>query len=273
MRRRAFLAVLLAPAVIARSRVSRAQGAASELYRATVVVTGQSEENRLPGFRLCFLDMLAKLSGDDRLLTDDRALQFAAEAASLVRSFSYRDLLEGIPIHDEQGTYDRPHYLTADFDPAAVDGVLAQLGRKPWLTLRPRLAIVLAVENPTARFVLSADADRGLDMRASLDAASAKTAMPVALPSLGDIASLGLDDPAAREDARRLADLTARVGADVPLTGSLVWSDEAMGWIASWRLAGKDGSRSWTARGISFDDAFRLGLRGAGRILSGNGSP
>ncbi len=31
-----------------------------------------------------------------------------SQAASFVQSFSYQDRLPGKPIHDEQGTYDRP---------------------------------------------------------------------------------------------------------------------------------------------------------------------
>ena len=59
---------------------------------------------------------IGKLSGAaDKML---------AAAGDYVASFTYRDRLEGIPIHDEQGTYDRPHDLTVNVDPAKIDAAL-----------------------------------------------------------------------------------------------------------------------------------------------------
>ena len=60
---------------------------------------------------------------------------------------------------------------------------------------------------------------------------------------------------------------------DQALAGSLTWSDKDLGWVAEWRLATKGKVWRWGARGISFDDAFRLAMRGAAQILSGNGQP
>jgi hypothetical protein len=57
----------------------------------------------------------------------------------------------------------------------------------------------------------------------------------------------------------------------VALAGRLVWSDAALGWIAEWRLATADRMHRWRIRGVSFDDAFRSGLRGAAQVLSGHG--
>ena len=57
--------------------------------------------------------------------------ELASSAGQYVSAFSYRDRLEGKPVHDEQGTYDRPHFLTCHFDPQKIDSVLKTLGRKP----------------------------------------------------------------------------------------------------------------------------------------------
>ena len=46
-------------------------------------------------------------------------------------------------------------------------------------------------------------------------------------------------------------------GGDLALAGSLVWSDEAMGWVADWRLAASGGDHRWGERGVGFDEAFR----------------
>ena len=64
-----------------------------------------------------------------------------------VEGFSYRDLMEGIPVHDEQGSRDRPYDLTVIFEPDEVDAALAALGSAPWTGPRPELLVVVAVRN------------------------------------------------------------------------------------------------------------------------------
>jgi hypothetical protein len=111
------------------------------LYTTRAVVTGNDERSRPLGFRLCFEDVLVKLSGDANIVSDRRFEGLAASAGQYISTFSYRDRFEGKPVHDEQGTYDRPHFLTCQFDPRKIDGVLKALGRKPWLGRRPRLVM------------------------------------------------------------------------------------------------------------------------------------
>ncbi|WP_409526985.1 hypothetical protein [Rhizobium sp. G21] len=57
------------------------------------------------------------MSGDQRLLAHPRLAELRQRAASFISGFSYRDRLAGKPIHDEQGTYDRPHDLICRYDP------------------------------------------------------------------------------------------------------------------------------------------------------------
>ena len=66
---------------------------------------------------------------------------------------------------------------------------------------------------------------------------------------------------------------TRTVGADLPLVGRLVWSEQELGWKADWRLAPKGRIVAWRITGVNFDDAFRNAMRGAAQILSGNGEP
>ncbi|MGB6284067.1 MAG: DUF2066 domain-containing protein, partial [Xanthobacteraceae bacterium] len=118
-------------------------GGLDDIYTTRAVVTGTDERNRPLGFRLCFEDVLVKVSGDAGILSDRRFAALAAVAGQYVSTFSYRDRFEGKPVHDEQGTYDRPHFLTCQFDPQKIDSVLKMLGRKPWLGHRPRLIMIL----------------------------------------------------------------------------------------------------------------------------------
>jgi hypothetical protein len=255
--------------------VSQAPAAdAGKLYTAVAIVTGTGEENRAIGFRLAMEDVIVRVSGDYSLVSSGAAKGMIDTASDYVDSFSYRDRLEGIPIHDEQGTHDRPHDLTVNFDPDKIDAELIMLGRQPWLAERPHIAVVLGVKNATLDFVLSSDGEQGFYMRDSLTAASEKIAVPIALPSIAAIKEAGLTSDVLGEfDAASLDARAGAFGGDRVLAGTLVWSDEALGWIATWRLYYDGKEQVWDERGISFDEAFRDALRGAAKILSENGAP
>jgi hypothetical protein len=93
-----------------------------DIYTTRAVVTGKDERNRPVGFKLCFEDVLIKVSGDTTIVNHSRFETIAANAGQYILTFSYRDRLEGKPVHDEQGTYDRPFFLTCHFDPQKIDG-------------------------------------------------------------------------------------------------------------------------------------------------------
>jgi hypothetical protein len=62
-------------------------------------------------------------------------------------------------------------------------------------------------------------------------------------------------------------------GADIPLSGTLTWSDSDLGWDADWQMKSESVSYRWQAHRVSFDDAFRSAIGGAAQILSGHGAP
>ena len=151
-------AVLLAMPVATAEPVSQQPIVASpDLYRAQTIVTGQGEANRILGFALCLEDVLVKLSGMLRLAGDPRLDAYKADAAKLVRDFSYRDEKGGKPKNDEQGTRDRSFVLTAEFDEAAINGILAKLGVKPWLARRPVLGVFVEMQPGARRYVVAGD--------------------------------------------------------------------------------------------------------------------
>src|SRR5262249_5218025 len=195
-------------------------------------------------------------------------------AAGFVDKFTSRDRLEGIPVHDEQGTHDRPHDLTVDFNRAKVDAALAAMGSRPWLDPRPKLAVILGVKNATSEFVLAADGEQGFYMRDSFAAASDKIAIPIALPSRALVDRSGLTtDQLSEPDLSARDEIAKAAGGDKALAGTLIWSDTVRGWIAEWRLEFEGKPYRWRIAGVSFDDAFRNALRGAAQVLSGNGEP
>ncbi|RUZ78801.1 DUF2066 domain-containing protein [Mesorhizobium sp. M7A.F.Ca.US.006.01.1.1] len=249
-------------------------GTLEDLYSSQTIVNGKYEKNRQSGFKRCLDAVLVRVSGDPRLPAKPEMKALRDKAGSFVASFHYRDRMEGIPNHDDQGTYDRPHNLYCQYKPAEIDPVLASLGSRPWLTERPRLAVFLTTERGTMHYALDADDDRGMPMRESFGNAAVPLAMQVAFLTAAQLSQAGLDDQALRNaDMTKLDTLAKKAGADQALSGSLVWSDKELGWIAYWQLKAGDETYRWQVRGVNFDEAFRIAIRGAAQILSGNGQP
>ena len=245
-----------------------------ELYQAKVRVTGQRVETRIPALEHGLRDVLIKVSGAPEIADDPAVAERAPKAERYVGSFRYRDLMEGIPVHDEQGTRDRPHELTIDFDPEKIDGLMRSLGRRPWTGQRPRVVVFLAVDFDEVDYLLAADGRLGRTQRESLLAAAWQYGMPMVLPAERLLAASGVTfenlrsaDPASLETAAKSA------GGDIGLIGNLTWSPEALGWTADWRLPWKGDLNQWQVRGVNFDEAFRNAMSGALRVLSGHGAP
>jgi uncharacterized protein len=245
-----------------------------DLYRGRTLVTGIRDETRIPAVPACLLDVLAKVSGDARLITDPRAHKIAAGGTLLVTEYSFRDRLAGRQIHDEQGTRDRPYFLTISFDPPMVDAALASLGSKPWVSERPHLALFLVIDNASTAYALASDGVFGRDQRDSLEAAAWQTGMKITLPREAALAREGLSAASLPMAGQAKFDRLAKaIGADLALTGKLVWNKGTLGWAAEWRLFDGRTSHDWKIKDVNFDDAFRNALRGSAQILSGNGEP
>ncbi|MGT2468818.1 hypothetical protein ACVOMV_35050 [Mesorhizobium atlanticum] len=96
--------------------------------------------------------------------------------------------------------------------------------------------------------------------------------MRVTFPRTGQLG--GVDEKAlSGADITKLDRLAKKAGAARALAGSIVWSDKELGWIADWWLADRGKIYRWQVRGVSFDEAFRVAIRGAAQILSGHGQP
>ncbi|HUH85238.1 MAG TPA: DUF2066 domain-containing protein [Stellaceae bacterium] len=245
------------------------QGAAREaaldpaFYRARAFVTGQGEAERARGFGLALEEVLVKVSGDPRLRRDPRLSRLEADAARLVARFDYHDRMSGIPVHDEQGTRERPFDLTVTFDPAGIDRALRALDYRPWAGPRPKLVVLLQVKDAAVSYALASDGEHGLGQRLSLAAAAEQRGVPIVLPAMAALAAAGGADRSTR--------VARRLGGDLALTGALVW--QGQGWQARWRLAWHGVRYRWGSDAVSFDDAFRRAMDGALQILSGHGRP
>ena len=83
---------------------------------------------------------------------------------------------------------------------------------------------------------------------------------------LGDVAV------AVHPENQRLKHLIGKTTI-LPLVGDLQWSDAALGWVAHWSFEARGRRHLWSVSGVNYDEAFRNAVRGAMRVLSGNGGP
>jgi uncharacterized protein len=244
-------------------RAAEVQG----LYNAQRVVTGTVEPERTRGFRIGLTDVIVKLTGDPRLADGKRIAPLLESPHGLVQQFEYEDRMKGIPVHDEQGTRERPHYLRMRFKPDAIDAAMAALGLTKWSGDRPVLAVWLGVRTALAPYVLRAEGPNGYGQRLVIRETAARRDLPVWLPPADAAAgSLTVDDIAAG-DLPKLWRQSADAGA--LLSGVLSITPDGY-WDMSWRLTWHDRTRVWALHRVSFDTALRDGLDTAVLVLSGN---
>lgn len=186
-----FATVLLAAVLVL--PVSATNSDDGSLYRAQSVTNGTGAVNRARGLAPCLEEVLVKVSGDPRLIGDPRVAEMTRRAGDYVTGFTYRDFLNGRPPNHEQGTYDRPQYLIAEFDRDKIDSLLMSLGRKPWPLPRPGVVAVFDIAPMKGdRFALARDGDNKLagDMRTTLTAAAERAGLPLLLPRQDDVGSI-----------------------------------------------------------------------------------
>jgi uncharacterized protein len=112
------------------------------------------------------------------------------------------------------------------------------------------------------------------DMREALANAAQRYGLTVSLPSVATLQSnqIGIKTaPMTPGDCLlRIAELS---DGELSLVGDLRWRDAALGWIATWSLEASGRRHRWSVSGVNYDEAFRNAVRGAARVLSGNGEP
>jgi hypothetical protein len=254
------------------SAVSARAEPVPDISRALVFVTGEREETRNPALLQGFRDVMVKMSGDSRLLAEP-GLDTAFDP-SAVTTFSYRDLMAGIPKHDEQGTRDRPFELTIDYAPEKIADALGSLGRKVWSADRPKLVLFIGVAIGPSHFIITDQGEPGSVQRQALLTSARRYGLPIAFPSRAALDAAGVTPASLEEpDVAALDGLAKLWGGDLAFAGHMRFSPDVLGWIAEWRVPADGTVYRWRIEGVNFDEAFRHAVRGTTRILSGNGAP
>jgi hypothetical protein len=134
--------------------------------------------------------------------------------------------------------------------------------------------MVLSVHGRTNSGLLSRDGSFDPDMREALANAAQRYGLTVNLPGAAMLEGNQINiDSAESTPPDRLLRLAELSDSELPVVGDLRWSDAALGWVANWNLAVNGQYHRWSVSGVNYDEAFRNAVRGAARILSGNGEP
>ena len=202
-----------------------------DLYQGQTIVTGQVEEARRLGFPVCLDQVLVKVSGDPRLIGDPEVL-LAGQAAT-VTDYAFAIVWQAYPSMTSRAR-DRPYDLTVRFDPAKIDAALRSLGREPWRRVTPtrhsvrwrgsRRGDLPARERRQARTRPARSARGGSGAVRHADCAADQ----------GGAGGRGLELQAL--DLASLDATAKAIGGDLALAGTLLWSEQALGWVADWRM-------------------------------------
>ena len=238
------------------------------MYRADTIVTGTDMRQRPWGFAQTLREVLVKSSGDPRLKDDPRTAQLAVHADRFVACFDDVDMMAAVPLHDDQGTSDRPHKLTVYFIPAEIDALLAQFGDKPWRGERPIVVPVLLVHGrKPPPYVLSAEIPAGEEQRSSFATAAQQFGMDVRVPSDAELLVWGASV------GHFPGEPPPSSAGEAIVVGQLDWSETLPGWIGKWRMRWQGADYGWGISGVNYDAAFRNIVRGVVLAASRAGSP
>ena len=239
-----------------------------DLYQATAIVTGTDMRQRPWGLAQCLREVLVKVSGEPKLAADPRVAELAEHPEPLLVAFDYRDMMAGQRPKDDQGTADRPHALTARFEPAKIDKLLTDMGERIWRAERPTIVPVVQVRTISGRtYFLSIDNPDAADQRTSFRDRAREYGIGARMPSEADLKEWGVAPGSFPSPSRAARPDEALVA------GTLEFKEAVPGWVGAWRMRWRGVDYAWSIGGVSYDEAFRDIVRGAVRVASGHGGP
>jgi len=235
------------------------------LYGSQAIVTGTEEPERTRGFGAALRDVLVKLTGNATLARDRRLDALCAQPHRFVDHFEYEDRMKNIPVHDEQGTRERPHYLRVVFKKTEIDAALRRLHLPKWGPDRPLIAVWLGIRTARASYVLTSSGPNGYGQRAVLVETAVRRGLAIWLPPAGQ--SAVQFDQVAAGNIEALKAASPETGA--LLVGTLSIAPGGY-WDIAWTLHHSTEAENWTLSNVSFDRALEDGLQTSALILSGN---
>ncbi len=251
-----------------------------DLYRAETIVTGVEAQERQRGFREGLEEIIVKLTGRPSLKGQPAIAPILDDAGAYVASHSYEDRMKHLPIHDEQGTRDRPHFLRITADRGKLEAALASRGIAVWRGSRPRVGLLIGVTDARGFWRVPSEGSRGYEQREVLKSAARRLGIAIVFPHAEGLDALDtvmrkMDEQGASmpADEAMLAEVRKTAwGGEPPqlaLAGSLVLLPSGY-WTfrASLQLHPGTGCKLAEMNGVTFDRALGHALAQLVEFLS-----
>lgn len=226
------------------------------LYDAEVDVASQSDENRVAGIRAAFGQVLIKLTGDRRSLTQGPVQAAMAHANEYLQQYRFRDA----PVLNNDGTPTgaTKQVLWAGFDANEVNQVLQNLNLPVWGKSRPLVLVWLAIEQQGQRSIVDPAMNEGI--KDAVERFARQRGLPVVFPlwDLEDQRQLQLTDVWGNF-SERIMSASARYRTNAVLVGRLVNQREG-DWRGRWTLYEQGNTSDYDASGGSALDALAGGI-------------
>jgi uncharacterized protein len=271
MRAKLLVLSLVLVAALPDGAFTAGEGHDERLFKAEVIVTGTGEKERARGFREGLKEIFVKLAGDASLESSDKLAPFLNDASAYIRDYSYEDRMKHLPIRDEQGTRDRPHFLRLTADAAKIEAAMNEAGLRIWDD-RPPIDVLLTVKDFKLSYLVAAEANgessaatylgysvassryQGYEMREVLKSIASRRGLTLNLPAPAALAKLS--EPGG---ARAFGAAGARYRASIGVLPSGYWTLQARAWTLSAAGAYADNPAcfSFEISEVSFDTALR----------------
>ncbi|MGB0467647.1 MAG: DUF2066 domain-containing protein [Pontibacterium sp.] len=218
-------------------------GVAENLYSSEQRVAEQHGQPGTQQIRQGLSDVLVKVAGNRSILSLPVVLERTRNAKHMLQQFGYRAAAQAVL--PEGGGAEEAYILTLDFDPQAVNQLLAEAGKRPLGELRPSLVVWLAEQRQGARDYSLPDGY----IYEQVKTAANKRGLPIRTPllDLTDQRALPLSDLWGLFDGSVRA-ASARYGADALLAGRLIQTASGS-WHYEWLLIEGDQQQRYSARG------------------------
>jgi len=234
------------------------------LYRATVVVSDQSKEERRMALKLTLAQVIQKVTGREAVMNNIALAIAFSKAESFVEQYQYKKT-DGLD--ENQETLLMPEYLLSVlYNKASIDAVLKQYNMPVWGRNRPVVLAWLAIESQQGERVLVSP-ERVVSVN-QIELAGENSGLPFALPlmDLQDQRSVTFNDVWGGF-SERILKASERYGVEHVLFARFL-QQPGGAWKVRWSLLNKLGQVDGEAKQQVFEDALMVMTRSVTKDLA-----
>jgi len=224
-----------------------------DLYTGEVKVADESLETRNMALAQILGQVMVRVSGHADIMDNEQAKSLLTDAPSLAQQFRYRSATGAVDVVAVP-----EKYLSARFDPVALERLMTQRGLPVWNAKRPLVLVWVAIEVGANRHLLNVAEDP--QARNVLQERAQARGMPLQLPllDLQDQAAITAADVWA-DYAEAIRKASSRYPHDAVLTGRLRKQSDGY-WSGEWTLWRAQRQQKFSTRGKGLQQVLAYGV-------------